>query len=461
MKESLAERLFHLKANGTTVRTECFAGLTTFVTMAYILAVNPDMLSATGMDKGAVFTATALAACVSTLLMAFLSNHPFALAPGMGLNAYFAYTVVLSQGYTWQMALAAVFLEGLLFIVLSLTPAREGIFNAIPRPLKLGVTWGIGLFIFFIGLQNAGLIVADPSTMVAIYPFRDSIASGAIRSEGLGAILAFVGILLTGILMVRKVKGSLLIGIFAVWAAAIVLELTGVYVPNPELQMYSVLPSLAGGFAIPSLAPTFLQMDFSGLLTLNFLTVVLSFLFVDVFDTLGGVIGMAYQGNMLDENGRLPRIRGVLLSDAIGTSVGAALGTSTTTTFAESAAGIAAGGRTGLTSVVTALLFALSLFLSPLFLSVPSFATAPALIIVGLTMLGGIRELDPADWRESIPAYLTMVTMPFFYSISEGIAVGILSYVGIHLFTWKKGEKMVSPVLLVLAVLFVLKYIFL
>ena len=457
MKSVLADRLFHLKENGTTVRRECFAGLTTFVTMAYILAVNPAILGAAGMDRGAVFTASALAACAATLLMALLSNYPFALAPGMGLNAYFAYTVVIKQGYSWQMALAAVFLEGLLFIVLSVTSVREAIFNSIPRPLKLGVTWGIGLFILFIGLQNSKLIVADPSTMLSVYPFREAIASGDIRSVGLGAVLAFAGILLTAILTIRRVKGALLLGILAVWGAAILCQLTGLYVPNAELGMASVLPDFSAGLAVPSLAPTFMQMDFTGLFTLNFLTVVLSFLFVDVFDTLGGIIGMASQGHMLDENGRLPRIRGALLSDAVGTSVGAVLGTSTTTTFAESAA----GGRTGLTSVVTALMFLLSLFLSPLFLAVPGFATAPALVIVGLSMLGSLRALDPADWRESLPAYLTMVAMPFCYSISEGIAVGTISYVAVHLFTGAESRKKVSPVLAVLALVFLLKYIFL
>ena len=406
------------------------------------------------MDRGAVFTASALAACAATLLMALLSNYPFALAPGMGLNAYFAYTVVIKQGYSWQMALAAVFLEGLLFIVLSVTSVREAIFNSIPRPLKLGVTWGIGLFILFIGLQNSKLIVADPSTMLSVYPFREAIASGEIRSVGLGAVLAFAGILLTAILTIRRVRGALLLGILAVWGAAILCQLT-------ELGMASVLPDFSAGLAVPSLAPTFMQMDFTGLFTLNFLTVVLSFLFVDVFDTLGGIIGMASQGHMLDENGRLPRIRGALLSDAVGTSVGAVLGTSTTTTFAESAAGIAAGGRTGLTSVVTALMFLLSLFLSPLFLAVPGFATAPALVIVGLSMLGSLRALDPADWRESLPAYLTMVAMPFCYSISEGIAVGTISYVAVHLFTGAESRKKVSPVLAILALVFLLKYIFL
>lgn len=264
MKSVLADRLFHLKENGTTVRRECFAGLTTFVTMAYILAVNPAILGAAGMDRGAVFTASALAACAATLLMALLSNYPFALAPGMGLNAYFAYTVVIKQGYSWQMALAAVFLEGLLFIVLSVTSVREAIFNSIPRPLKLGVTWGIGLFILFIGLQNSKLIVADPSTMLSVYPFREAIASGEIRSVGLGAVLAFAGILLTAILTIRRVKGALLLGILAVWGAAILCQLTGLYVPNAELGMASVLPDFSAGLAVPSLAPTFMQRTSPG-----------------------------------------------------------------------------------------------------------------------------------------------------------------------------------------------------
>lgn len=393
--------------------------------------------------------------------MALLSNYPFALAPGMGLNAYFAYTVVIKQGYSWQMALAAVFLEGLLFIVLSVTSVREAIFNSIPRPLKLGVTWGIGLFILFIGLQNSKLIVADPSTMLSVYPFREAIASGEIRSVGLGAVLAFAGILLTAILTIRRVKGALLLGILAVWGAAILCQLTGLYVPNAELGMASVLPDFSAGLAVPSLAPTFMQMDFTGLFTLNFLTVVLSFLFVDVFDTLGGIIGMASQGHMLDENGRLPRIRGALLSDAVGTSVGAVLGTSTTTTFAESAAGIARrrphrphqrGHGPDVSPV--------PLPLSPVS-GGAGFATAPALVIVGLSMLGSLRALDPADWRESLPAYLTMVAMPFCYSISEGIAVGTISYVAVHLFTGAESRKKVSPVLAVLALVFLLKYIFL
>ncbi|MFR4559967.1 MAG: NCS2 family permease [Flavonifractor plautii] len=454
MKSVLADRLFHLKENGTTVRRECFAGLTTFVTMAYILAVNPAILGAAGMDRGAVFTASALAACAATLLMALLSNYPFALAPGMGLNAYFAYTVVIKRATPGRWPCCGL-PGGLLFIVLSVTSVRRPSWLH-PRPPS-----GRHLRHRPVHPLLGPRTQPRPSTMLSVYPFREAIASGEIRSVGLGAVLAFAGILLTAILTIRRVKGALLLGILAVWGAAILCQLTGLYVPNAELGMASVLPDFSAGLAVPSLAPTFMQMDFTGLFTLNFLTVVLSFLFVDVFDTLGGIIGMASQGHMLDENGRLPRIRGALLSDAVGTSVGAVLGTSTTTTFAESAAGIAAGGRTGLTSVVTALMFLLSLFLSPLFLAVPGFATAPALVIVGLSMLGSLRALDPADWRESLPAYLTMVAMPFCYSISEGIAVGTISYVAVHLFTGAESRKKVSPVLAVLAVLFLLKYIFL
>ena len=461
MKSVLADRLFHLKENGTTVRRECFAGLTTFVTMAYILAVNPAILGAAGMDRGAVFTASALAACAATLLMALLSNYPFALAPGMGLNAYFAYTVVIKQGYSWQMALAAVFLEGLLFIVLSVTSVREAIFNSIPRPLKLGVTWGIGLFILFIGLQNSKLIVADPSTMLSVYPFREAIASGEMRSVGLGAALAFAGILLTAILTIRRVRGALLLGILAVWGAAILCQLTGLYVPNAELGMASVLPDFSAGLAVPSLAPTFMQMGFTGLFTLNFLTVVLSFLFVDVFDTLGGIIGMASQGHMLDENGRLPRIRGALLSDAVGTSVGAVLGTSTTTTFVESASGVTEGGRTGLTSMTTGVLFLLAVVFSPLFLTIPSFATAPALIIVGFYMMGSALKIEFDDPAEGIPAFLTILAMPTAYSISEGIAIGVISWTLLNVITGKAKEKKISPLMYVLTVLFILKYVLL
>ena len=324
------ERLFHLSENHTNVKTEIAAGVTTFMTMAYILAVNPSILGETGMDSGAVFTATAVASAFATLLMAFFSNYPFALAPGMGLNAFFAYTVVLKMGFGWQTALAAVFVEGIIFIVLSLTNVREAIFNCIPLSLKLGITSGIGLFIAFIGLQNSHLVV-DSSTLVSLFPFRTSLEDGSFWSMGMGAVLAFVGVILTAVLMYKKVPGSILLGILGTWILGILCELIGLYQPNLELGMASVLPDFSAGLSIPSLAPTFFQMDFSGLLNFNFITIMLSFLFVDLFDTIGTLIGVASKADMLDENGKLPRIRGALLADAVGTTAGAILGTSTVT----------------------------------------------------------------------------------------------------------------------------------
>ena len=456
----MLEKIFHLKENHTDVKTELMAGVTTFMTMAYILAVNPSILSASGMDANAVLIATSLASFVGTALMALLANYPFALAPGMGLNAYFSYTVVLTMGYSWQLALMAVFVEGIIFIVLSLTNVREAIFNAIPMTLKSAVSVGIGLFVAFVGLQNAKLIVNSDSTLVTYQHFKGE----TFHSIGVGAILALVGVLITAILLVKKVKGGILYGILITWVLGILCEMTGIYIPNPDAGMYSVIPTSFISFDFSALGKTFGQVfktDFSGVGILNFFAVMFSFLFVDLFDTLGTLIGVASKADMLDEEGKLPNIKGALMADSIATCAGAVLGTSTTTTFAESAAGIAAGGRTGLTSVVTALMFLLSLFLSPLFLAVPGFATAPALVIVGLSMLGSLRALDPADWRESLPAYLTMVAMPFCYSISEGIAVGIISYVAVHLFTGAESRKKVSPVLAVLALVFLLKYIFL
>ncbi len=359
------EKIFHLKENKTDVKTEVIAGITTFMTMAYILAVNPSVLSACGMDSGAVFTATALAALIATLLMAAFSNYPFVLAPGMGLNAYFSYTVVLQMGYSWQTALAAVFIEGIVFILLSLTNVREAIFNAIPMNLKHAVSVGIGLFIAFIGLQNAHIVV-DSATLVGVYSFKSSVANGLFNSEGITVVLALVGILVTGILVVKGVKGNILWGILITWGLGILCQLLGIYQVNPEIGMYSLLPDFSNGISVPSLAPTLMQMDFSGILSLDFFVVMFAFLFVDLFDTLGTLIGVASKADMLDKDGKLPRIRGALLSDAIGTSVGAMLGTSTTTTFVESASGVAEGGRTGLTAVVAAILFGLSLF-CPLF----------------------------------------------------------------------------------------------
>lgn len=448
------DRTFRLRERHTTVRTEAATGVTTFMTMAYILAVNPLILSDAGMDRGAVFTATCLASIAATVLMAFLSNYPFVLSAGMGLNAYFAYTVVLKMGYSWQMALAAVFVEGVIFILLSLTPVREAVFNAIPMSLKHAVSAGIGLFIAFIGLQNCGLVV-DSSTLVAMYNF--SANAGEFSTVGITVALAMVGILLTAVLMVRKVKGHILWGMLATWALGILCQLAGLYDPAVK---GSLIPDFSGGFGVPSLMPTLGQMDFSKALTPDFALVVFAFLFVDLFDTLGGIMGMAAQSDLLDEKGRLPRLKGALLSDAVGTAAGAVLGTSTVTTFAESAAGMAEGGRTGLTGLFSAVLFGLSLFLSPIFLAIPSFATAPALVVVGFLMMGSIRKVDFSDYAQAIPAFLCVAAMPFLYSISEGIALGVISYVVIHLAAGGEKRRSLNPALCVLAVLFILKYFF-
>ena len=457
-EQGFLERVFHLKENHTDVKTEIIAGITTFMTMAYILAVNPNILSATGMDRGAVFTATALASLIATLLMAAFANYPFVLAPGMGLNAYFAYTVVLQMGYSWEMALAAVFVEGLIFIALSLTSVREAIFNAIPMNLKHAVSAGIGLFIAFIGLQNAKIVV-ESATLVSVFSFKGSLEAGTFSSVGITVLLALVGVLITGILVVKNVKGNILWGILITWLLGIICEVTGLYQPNADLGMFSVLPDFSSGFGIQSMAPTFFKMDFSGILSFNFITIMFAFLFVDMFDTLGTLIGVASKADMLDKDGKLPKIKGALMADAVGTSLGAVFGTSTTTTFVESASGVAEGGRTGLTTVVAALFFGLSLFLSPIFLAIPSFATAPALIIVGFLMVSSILKIDFNDFTEAIPSYIAIIAMPFMYSISEGIAMGVISYVVINLATGHAKEKKISLLMYVLAVLFVLKYV--
>lgn len=454
------EKLFHLQENHTDVKTEVLAGITTFMTMAYILAVNPNILSASGMDSGAVFTATALASMVATLLMAIFANYPFVLAPGMGLNAYFAYTVVLQMGYSWQTALTAVFIEGIIFIILSLTNVREAIFNAIPMNLKHAVSVGIGIFIAFIGMRNAKIVV-DSATLVSIYSFKGSVQGETFFSEGITVLLALIGILITSILLIKKVRGNMLWGILITWGLGIICQVTGLYQINPELGCYSLLPDFSKGISIPSLAPTFMQLDFKGILSLDFFVIMFAFLFVDLFDTLGTLIGVASKADMLDKDGKLPRIRGALLSDAVGTSFGAMLGTSTTTTFVESASGVAEGGRTGLTAVVAAILFGLSLFLSPIFLAIPSFATAPALIVVGFLMITSITKIDFADYTEAIPAYITIIAMPFMYSISEGIALGVISYVVINLAVKNSSKKPISTLMYVLAILFVIKYIML
>lgn len=458
--QNVLEKIFHLKEKHTDIKTEVIAGITTFMTMAYILAVNPSILSEAGMDSGAVFTATALAALIATLLMAAFANYPFVLAPGMGLNAYFAYTVVLQMGFTWQMALAAVFVEGLIFIALSLTNVREAIFNAIPMNLKHAVSVGIGLFIAFIGLQNAKIVVGS-ATLVSMFSFKGSLEAGTFHSVGITVLLAIIGILLTAVLVVKNVKGNILWGILATWILGVICELTGIYQPNSAVNMSSVLPDFSKGFGIPSLAPTFMQLDFKAILSLDFFVIMFAFLFVDLFDTLGTLIGVASRADMLDKDGKLPGIKGALMADAIGTSVGAVLGTSTTTTFVESAAGVAEGGRSGLTAVVAAILFGLSLFLSPVFLAIPSFATAPALIVVGFLMLTSITKIDFTDYTEAIPAYICIIAMPFMYSISEGIAMGVISYVIINVVTGKTKCKKISMLMYVLAVLFILKYVML
>ena len=455
------EKIFHLKENKTDVRTEVIAGVTTFMTMAYILAVNPNILEASGMDRGAVFTATALSAFIATCLMALLSNYPFVLAPGMGLNAYFAYTVVLGMGYSWQQALAAVFVEGLIFILLSLTNVREAIFNSIPMNLKHAVSVGIGLFIAFIGLQNAKIVVNNDSTLVSVFSFKSAVKDGTFNSMGITVLLALIGILVTAVLLVKNIKGSILWGILITWGLGIICQFVGLYVPNPELGFFSLLPDFSNGISVPSMAPTFMKMDFSIVFSLDFVVIMFAFLFVDMFDTLGTLIGVASKADMLDKDGKLPKIKGALLSDAVGTSVGAVCGTSTVTTFVESASGVAEGGRTGLTAIVAAILFGLSLFLSPIFLAIPSFATAPALIVVGFLMLTSITKIDFNDYTDAIPCFIAIIAMPFMYSISEGIAMGVISYVVINLVAGKAKEKKISVLMYVLAVLFILKYVFL
>lgn len=451
------DKFFKLKERGTDVRTEFIAGITTFMTMAYILAVNPSILGAAGMDTGAVFTATALASALASICMALFANLPFVLSAGMGLNAYFAYTVVLGMGYSWEVALTAVFVEGIIFILLSLTNVREAIFNAIPAGLKVAVSVGIGLFITFIGLQNAHIVV-DGSTLVGLFSFKGSAQAGTFNSEGITVVLALIGILITAFLVIKNVKGNILLGILITWVLGIICQLTGLYVPAPDAGFYSLIPS--GIVSAPaSLAPTLFKMDFSVIGSLNFMVVVFAFLFVDIFDTLGTLIGCATKADMLDKDGKLPGIKGALMADAVGTTVGACFGTSTITTFVESSSGIAEGGRTGLTSIVSGALFLLALFFSPIFLAIPSFATAPALVVVGFFMMQQVARIAWNDMLEAIPAFICIFTMPFMYSISEGIAFGIISYVVLHAAAGK--AKKITPLMWVLAVLFILKYIFL
>lgn len=454
----MLNKLFKLKENNTTVKTEIIAGITTFMTMAYILAVNPSILSDAGMDPTAVLLATCIASFIGTACMALMANLPFALSAGMGLNAFFAYTVVIGFGYSWQVALLAVFVEGIIFIILSLTKVREAIFNAIPFALKQAVSVGIGLFIAFIGLQNAGLSIANSSTLVSIVSFTDQ-----FTTAGICALLAIIGTFITAILYIKNVKGSILIGILVTWLLGIVCQFIGIYIPDPAAGYYSLMPVFKMT-DFSKLGTTFGQcfnVDFSGVDIFNFIVIIFSFLFVDLFDTLGTLIGVSTKANMLDENVKLPKIRSALLADAIATSAGAVLGTSTTTTFVESSSGVAAGGRTGLTSLTTAVLFLISMLFAPIFTAIPSFATAPALIIVGFLMFSNVAELKLTDdnYTTAIPAYLCIIAMPLFYSISEGISIGVISYVLINLVC--KKSKDINPIMYVLTVLFILKYIFL
>ncbi|MCI8979320.1 MAG: NCS2 family permease [Clostridia bacterium] len=452
------EKVFKLKENKTNTKTEIIAGITTFMTMAYILAVNPSILADAEMNRTAVLIATCLASFVGTVCMAFMANLPFALSAGMGLNAFFAYTVVGMYGYPWQVALLAVFIEGLIFIVLSLTKVREAIFDSIPLSLKKAVSVGIGLFIAFIGLQNAGLVIKNDSTLVSIVNFTEN-----FNTAGISALLAVIGIFITAVLYIKRVKGSILIGIVATWLLGMLCQVCGLYVPSPDAGFYSLFPTFQMT-DFSKIGETFGQcfnIDMNGVGIFNFIIVIFSFLFVDLFDTLGTLIGVSTKAGMLDKDGKLAKIKPALLADSIATSAGAVFGTSTTTTFVESSAGVAAGGRTGLTALTTAVLFLVSILFAPIFTAIPSFATAPALIFVGFLMFTTISEIKLTDnnYASAIPAYLCVLAMPMFYSIAEGISIGVISYVLINLVCGKR--KNINLIMYVLAILFILKYIFL
>lgn len=430
------ERKFRLKENGTSVKTEITAGATTFVTMAYILAVNPLILSEAGMDKGAVFTATAISSIVATLFMAIYANYPFVLSAGMGLNAFFTYSVVLGMGHTWEFALTAVFIEGIIFILLSFLNVREAIVNSIPENLKYAVSVGIGLFIAFVGFQASTLVVADGATLVTL---------GSVKSPE--AIVTIIGLIVSIFFILKNVQGALLIGVLTATIVAIPLGVT--HMPSGLFQ----LP--------PSVAPTalaFRRVGLSEIFTFDMFMVVITFLFVDMFDTIAMLIGTATKAEMLDENGELTNLKPALMADAIGTTLGACLGTSTVTTFAESAAGVAAGGRTGLTSLTSAVLFAIALFFAPLFTAIPAAATAPALIIVGLYMVGSVVKIDFEDFTEGFPAFLAIIVMPLTYSIGDGLMFGIIAYAVTKLLSKRADE--VSFVVYILAILFTLRLIF-
>lgn len=450
--------IFDLKGKKTNVKTELVAGATTFMTMAYILAVNPRILADAGMDATAVLLATCLASFIGCLCMAFLADMPFVLSAGMGLNAYFAYTVVNDMGVPWQVALFAVFVEGLLLVVLSLTGVREAIFNALPLQLKHAVSVGIGCYIAFIGLQSAGLCVRSERTLVSLVDFTEN-----FHTSGICALLALLGTFIVSVLYVKKVPGAIMLGILATWVAGVICQATGLYVPNETLGYYSTYPtfSLTDFSSLGNTIGKCFDVDFSNVKIFDFITVIVSFLFVNLFDTIGTLIGVGAKADILDEEGRLPKLRRVLLADAIATSAGAFFGTSTTATFVESSAGVEAGGRTGLTALTAGVLFLLAMLFAPIFTAIPSFATAPALILVGFLMFANVVKLRFAegDYATAIPAYLCILAMPLFYSISDGIAIGIISYVILHLIFRRKKEK-ISPIMYVLAVLFILKYIF-
>ena len=431
--EVIMEKFFNLTENNTTMKTEVLAGVTTFMTMAYILIVNPLILKDAGMDFGAVFTATALSSFAATLVMALYAKLPFALAPGMGLNAFFAYAVVLGMGKSWQFALTAVFLEGLIFIILTFLNIREAIINSIPMSIKKAISVGIGLFIAFIGLVNSGIIVHQENSTI--------IQLGNIKSGG--ALLALIGLIATGVLLSKKVKDALLIGILSTTIIGIPL---GVTMINPGFKILSMPPSLA---------PTFFQFDFSEIFSIDMLIVLFTFLFVDMFDTVGTLIGVCTKAKMLTNDGKVPNAKKALFEDAVGTTLGAVLGTSTVTTYVESSAGVAEGGKTGLTSLVTSLMFAISLLFSSIFLLIPSAATAPALILVGLFMISPVKDIDFEDFTEAIHAFITIMFMPLAYSISEGIVYGILAYTILKVLTGK--SKDVNILTYVISILFIIK----
>ena len=439
------EKCFKLKENKTTFKTELMAGLTTFMTMAYILVVNPSILSTTGMDAGALLTATCIASALGTFFMAFFANYPFVLAPGMGLNAYFAFTICAQKGYSWHVALAAVFVEGIIFIILSAVNVREAIFNAIPANMKKAVSVGIGMYIAFIGLQNAGVVINNASTCVSL---------GDVKTVPVA--LALIGTIITLVLVIRKVKGALLVGILITWILGIICQVTGLYVVDVEAGVYSLIPTGLVS-APPSIAPIAGKLSFSGISIFDFIVVIFAFLFVDLFDTLGTLIGVSTKAGFLDKEGKLPRIKGALFADALATTVGAVLGTSTVTTFVESASGVSDGGRSGLTALTAGILFLVALLFSPILTTIPSFATTPALVVVGLMMVENVRDIDFSDYTEGFPAFMTILMMVVCYSISEGLVFGVISYVLLKLFGGRKNE--LNPVIVIIAILFFLKLI--